>query len=323
VELLVVIAIIALLLAILVPAVQSAREAARRVWCAANEKQIVTAVLTYEQARHRLPPQFGWASAIEGRGGFGTLFFHILPQLEEDVLYQRTLVPRFGKPSRTVVSVTGSGPYTEHAGAYDSRFQNGPFTDSAAWQNISVYRCPSDASAADVRPAFGWAGGSYAGNFQVFGKDASVQVGGWNAAVRAVHLKWEGNRRLADVTDGVVRTVALAEKFGTCNAARGVPAGAGGRGGTMWARWDWADDWQPAFAAASSAVGASAMFQDNPQPYTFPGPCNPHVAQTPHAGGMLVTGWLDGSVRPVAASVAPGAWWAALTPRAGDRADVD
>jgi prepilin-type N-terminal cleavage/methylation domain-containing protein len=322
-EALVVIAIIAVLIAILIPAVQAVREAARRVWCGGNEKQIVTAVLVYEQARGRLPPQLGWSSGVEGRGGFGSLFFHILPQLEEQRMHEGTLVVPFGTPSRTVTSITGSGPYTEYPRTHDSRHHAGRGGVFLGWQTIAVYRCPSDASAADVRSEFGWAGGSYAGNFQVFGRNATVQVGGWTASSRSVNLPWEGNRRLRDVTDGAARTIAVAEKFGTCNATRGFMAGAGGRGGTMWARWDWADQWQPTFAAAANAVGAAAMFQDNPQPYTFPGPCNPLVPQTPHAAGVIVAGWLDGSVRPVAASVTPAAWWAALTPRAGDRGDVD
>ena len=323
VELLIVIAIIAVLIGLLLPAVQSAREAARRVSCGNNEKQIVLAFLTYEQTRRRLPPQLGWSSGAEGRGGFGSLFFHILPQLEEEPLYRGTLVAPFGQPSRTVTSITGSGPYTEYSHTHDSRFHAGRVTEAIGGQAIAVYRCPTDGSASDVRPAFGWAGSSYAGNFQVFGRDASVQVGGFSASSRSVNLKWEGNTRLKDVIDGVSRTIVLAEKFGNCNARQGVSAGSGGRGGTMWARWDWADQWQPTFAAASNAVGAAAMFQNNPQPHRYPGPCNPLVAQTPHPGGMMIAGWLDGSVRPVAASIDPGMWWAALTPRAGDRSDVD
>jgi len=108
-----------------------------------------------------------------------------------------------------------------------------------------------------VRPALGWAGSSYAGNVQVFGKDASVQVGGFSASSHSVNLKLEGNTRLKDVIDGVSRTIVLAEKFGNCDARQGVSAGSGGRGGTMWARWDWADQWQPTFAAASNAVAAA------------------------------------------------------------------
>ncbi|TWU00664.1 hypothetical protein Pla108_16160 [Botrimarina colliarenosi] len=56
VELLVVVAIIGVLVALLLPAVQSAREAARRTQCVNNQKQIVLAAMNYESAEGRLPP---------------------------------------------------------------------------------------------------------------------------------------------------------------------------------------------------------------------------------------------------------------------------
>jgi prepilin-type N-terminal cleavage/methylation domain-containing protein/prepilin-type processing-associated H-X9-DG protein len=85
IELLVVIAIIGILVALLLPAIQSAREAARRTECANNMKGIGIAVLNFEQAKKLLPPGATWVPGV--RAG-GSIFLHLLPMLEEAPLYQ-------------------------------------------------------------------------------------------------------------------------------------------------------------------------------------------------------------------------------------------
>jgi prepilin-type N-terminal cleavage/methylation domain-containing protein/prepilin-type processing-associated H-X9-DG protein len=87
VELLVVIAIIGILIALLLPAVQAAREAARRTQCANVEKQLGLAVLNFESAKKQLPDSTrpGGSTTAPRISGF-TL---ILPYLEESALYQQ------------------------------------------------------------------------------------------------------------------------------------------------------------------------------------------------------------------------------------------
>jgi len=273
----------------------------------------------YENAKRRCPPQLGWSGGQEGSGGFGTLFFHVLPYIEEKALYESTLVEPFGQPSRSVSSISGSGLYTEYPQVYDSRHHSGRAGKGVAEIKIAIYRCGSDSSADYISSAFGWSGSSYASNFQVFGNAASIDIGiNFSTSHRPTIVKWEGRTRLQTLTDGLSKTIAAAEKFGCCNASKGMSTGLNGKGGTMWARWDWADMWQPTFAADPSALGDDAMFQENPQPYNYPGPCNPLVPQTPHAGGVISTAWLDGSVRGIAASISPAVWWASITPRGGE-----
>ena len=94
VELLVVITIIGILIALLLPAVQSAREAARRTQCINNLKQIALAALNHDSIYGQLPTG-GWGTAWVGdpdRGGSvdqpGGFFFNILPFMEQQGVYQ-------------------------------------------------------------------------------------------------------------------------------------------------------------------------------------------------------------------------------------------
>src|SRR5258708_5083677 len=87
IELLVVIAIIAVLIGLLLPAVQSAREAARRAQCINNLKQLALASLNYESTNGCLQPSALWGNAADGRFcrpkyGFGP-FIPILPYMEQ------------------------------------------------------------------------------------------------------------------------------------------------------------------------------------------------------------------------------------------------
>jgi prepilin-type N-terminal cleavage/methylation domain-containing protein len=107
-ELLVVLAIIALLMGLLLPAVQKAREAAARAACANNLKQITLAVHHYELTNGQLPPR------CVGDNGASWMVL-ILPYIEQDNLYRRWDLWR---------------PY------YDQ-------SDVARLTPVSIYFCPS------------------------------------------------------------------------------------------------------------------------------------------------------------------------------------
>jgi prepilin-type N-terminal cleavage/methylation domain-containing protein/prepilin-type processing-associated H-X9-DG protein len=85
VELLVVIAIIGVLVAMLLPAIQAARESARRSHCINNLKQIGLAIHNYELSRKRLPPGAVWANG-PAPVRKGSILFFLLPYLEETAL---------------------------------------------------------------------------------------------------------------------------------------------------------------------------------------------------------------------------------------------
>src|ERR1700738_3250325 len=86
IELLVVIAIISVLVALLLPAVQQAREAARRTQCRSNLKQIGLALHNYHELHEALPSGYvGYPFTSQGScWGWGTM---ILPALDQSVLY--------------------------------------------------------------------------------------------------------------------------------------------------------------------------------------------------------------------------------------------
>ena len=88
VELLVVIAIIGILVALLLPAIQAAREAARRSQCANNLKNIGLALINYADVNKRLPPATPLIMAT-GEATGGTWVVKIWPYIEEQSLYDR------------------------------------------------------------------------------------------------------------------------------------------------------------------------------------------------------------------------------------------
>ena len=126
IELLVVIAIIAILIGLLVPAVQSVREAANRIKCANNLKQLGLAAHHFHDANQHLPPGIGYYPPAGG--AFGTYHFHLLPYLEQDNLYRAAL--------GTVAFPAPDGPRTVYY----------PGNNTVYSRPVSVFLCPSDPS---------------------------------------------------------------------------------------------------------------------------------------------------------------------------------
>ena len=87
IELLVVIAIIAVLIALLVPAVQKVRESAARIKCGNSLRQIGLANHQAHDAVGTMPPGLGY---WPGTNDYGTFHFHLLPYLEQDAVYRQS-----------------------------------------------------------------------------------------------------------------------------------------------------------------------------------------------------------------------------------------
>src|SRR5262245_46519237 len=97
IELLVVIAIIAILIALLVPAVQKVRDAAARTESANNVKQIALAFHSYDSTRKMIPTYYMYPYDVmyygSTTGTSGSWPFAILPYIEQDPVYKATLGP--------------------------------------------------------------------------------------------------------------------------------------------------------------------------------------------------------------------------------------
>ena len=130
VELLVVIAIIGVLVGLLLPAVQAARESARRSVCVNNLKQIGLAFLTHESHKKRLPAGHQYDNTSSAYAGWGWGVF-ILPYAEQNTLYD-TLNP-VKNTMQTAIAALKASP-TSGIGA-------------ALQTKIPMYRCPTDTSA--------------------------------------------------------------------------------------------------------------------------------------------------------------------------------
>jgi prepilin-type N-terminal cleavage/methylation domain-containing protein len=129
IELLVVIAIIGLLMAMLLPAIQRARESANRMRCSSNLSQIALAFHTYYGDTNKLPSggtltPATWNGAPSG--AFDGWAVQILPYIDQEVLYNnmggfignpnKYIVPLYYCPSRRVPAIYGTYPQTDYAG---------------------------------------------------------------------------------------------------------------------------------------------------------------------------------------------------------------
>jgi prepilin-type N-terminal cleavage/methylation domain-containing protein/prepilin-type processing-associated H-X9-DG protein len=149
VELLVVITIIGILIALLLPAVQAAREAARNMQCANNLKQLALALHNYHATQQAFPfagaMDAGTQYAPPGRGGTGAFNWRtfVLPQLEQQALYddvKAKVLPDFvpGPPSATWIT----------------QFKSTTIRSTP----LAAYSCPSDPLAGRlvIAPGVGW-----------------------------------------------------------------------------------------------------------------------------------------------------------------------
>lgn len=197
VELLVVIAIIGILVALLLPAVQAARESARRNSCSNNMKQLALAILNFEGIAGHLPPSAEVDLSVTSTGNNGSWGVHgrILPFLEEGALYQNVNIEE----------------------AWD-------FQQAIDGLKISAFACPSDPGAAIERDPGG-------GKSRLWPTTYGFNMGTWFVYDPTTQTGGNGpffpnsNLKLSRIPDGLSKTLVAAEvKAWTDYTRNGGPA---------------------------------------------------------------------------------------------------
>jgi prepilin-type N-terminal cleavage/methylation domain-containing protein len=308
VEMLVVIAIIGLLIAMLLPAVQSARESARRVACINNVKQVMVAFLHYHHSFNCVPRAYHGPGLRTVNGAAvpstrrGTAFWEMLPFLEQEALYTRADGDLFNS------------------------------SVNARSVQIPVFRCPTDSRAINYSGR-----GNYATNFQVVGRPqfgqnvagVSCKGGGNDAYFNAdpSQTNMTPTRSLAAVVDGQSNTLVIGEKYRACRIDNWM--------GNEWGGGPWQMRTLPVFAfgdvrGVTSFTECMGGNQNNVGPLSKPQPAGPPVeiqdantctsmrTQTFHAGNVMSVGFADGSVRVLQGDISGDTWWALCTPGQAD-----
>jgi prepilin-type N-terminal cleavage/methylation domain-containing protein/prepilin-type processing-associated H-X9-DG protein len=270
IELLVVIAIIAVLIGLLLPAVQKVREAAARMSCSNNFKQLGLAAHSYHDAQGALPVN-GPGQTYSMSGPNWSWLAHILPYIEQDALYKQLNIPTANLGSQAGLATT-----------------------------IKTFQCPSDEATrprtdtADIGGTVGqtnykgvcgsnWAWGSYniggsnggngldAGNGIFYRTDGAPTTGG------------HGPLKITSITDGTSNTFMTGEEIPSMN---------------RWAAWPYnnAATGTCAIPLNSAMRSGQPGFQNSadwPNVYSF---------RSRHTGGANF-GMADGSVKFIAEGI--------------------
>jgi len=305
IELLVVIAIIGILIALLLPAVQKIRDAAARMSCSNNLKQLNLAAQNYENQWLTLPPAMnlspnsaapngpppGWLFGPPNQGPYIGVLCYLLPYVEATSIYNQ-IPPAFFTVNTTMHAwAYGNGPPISSDGNYDSI---APWADNNVngvhqGTKIKTFECPADNLYVTVSGGLwdGWmwslGGGSYGADYLFDTPSFGREVGRTNYVANGGRLLGDdltyigpytpnSHTKMVEILDGTSQTIGFGESLG------GVAKGP--------------RDFILTWPGAGSALAAWGIPTDaNAQWYT--GYSSKH-------GNYVQFGFCDGSVRAIA-----------------------
>ncbi|HLW67999.1 MAG TPA: DUF1559 domain-containing protein [Gemmataceae bacterium] len=313
VELLVVIAIIAVLIGLLLPAVQQVREAAHRAKCQNNLHQLALAVHNYHDTNGTMPPYFGVYPHNSSNSPFyGGWFVYLLPYVEQDNVYklmyndymqsganQTTGTPGviIGYDTETIVVpptppssyngyVYGGTPgYTTTVqipiySVQPTSTAHGIWLDGVHQTRYKVLECPSDPSITPTGLVYGnyWGGSSYSAN--------------WNAWGDGKNSYNTEPQRFSQLTDGTSQIILFGEVYQTCDRLSRI------------ALYSW---WYHDFGINWYGDGDTYMFQIRPKLGICPTCCDNWRGQTGHS--VYQVAMADGSVKAISPGISNNENW--------------
>jgi prepilin-type N-terminal cleavage/methylation domain-containing protein len=303
IELLVVIAIIAILIGLLLPAVQKVREAAARTQSTNNLKQIGLASHGYNDAVGHLPPSFVEHGSAKGYKD-GSWVVHTLPYMEQDNL--KRLVDNSTSTSGQYYAITyNQSPPKPYISPTDPSQNNGAYNDSG-WGIYAVT--------------------GYVSNY--------LAMGGIVNKTSSPTFILDTKKTILRITDGTSNTIMYTTRLAVCEKIPCAyrPSYTGGTfyniapyaNASDWYEWmPVINYWKNGASSTGFLTGAATKFQVNP---TWAGrttaTCDFRLPTATGSGGILCA-MGDGSVRNVGPGIDGNTWFAAMTPTGGEVLGAD
>jgi len=325
IELLVVIAIIAILIGLLLPAVQKVREAAARMQCSNNMKQIGLAVMNYENTNRVLPPSFVATVPDLNPNNLRLHAFHIhiLPYIEQENIFRQYNfnaswytagnLTVLQNPIKTFICPSTPGGETRRAsGNFRLGVGSGFFAINLVNVNYSNLGITDYATCNSIQNT----------SITFFGYPANTSIVAVTSALRpqvrtgpltaplaraAFDIDTMDPMRIESITDGTSNTILVCEDAGRPDTWRGGErVGVGNRGDGAWGNHenDYALDGVVSKTNSASPGNCVINCSNNNETYSF------------HPGGAMHV-FTDGSVRFLRESINPQTYAALITAQGG------